>query len=375
MARGHRRMARFPSPLPHAGRHPRKVPIKGEIQVKANYVSAIALAAAIGFGTSASAQERDTIQIAGSSTVLPFASIVAEEFGNTFPEFNTPVVGSGGTGGGLRQFCQGIDMNTIDIANASRGIKSSEVENCNKNGVQQIIQVKVGYDGIVFASSASGGKFALQPAQIFQAIAAKVPQDGKLVDNPNTKWSQIDSSLPDQEITLVIPGSNHGTREVFEEKVIVPGCESFDAIKALGEEGEKACLSFRQDGRVIEIAGDYTETLARLEAQPAAVGVFGLSFYDQNRDRLQVATVDGVTPSLETVASGEYPVSRPLFFYMKGEHIGKVPGMEEYAQFFLNEQVSGMGSPLEAAGLIPLPAEEREAQLAIVENKTVVEVQ
>ncbi|MDQ0316789.1 substrate-binding domain-containing protein [Amorphus orientalis] len=341
--------------------------------MKANYVSAIALAAAVGFGASASAQERDTIQIAGSSTVLPFASIVAEEFGNTFPEFNTPVVGSGGSGGGLRQFCQGIDMNTIDIANASRPIKAGEIESCNANGVQQIVEVKIGYDGIVFASNADTGSFELTPAQIYQAIAAKVPQDGELVDNPYSKWSEIDSSLPDQEITLVIPGTNHGTREVFEEKVVLEGCETFDVIKSMdGDAAEEACLGFRQGGRVIEIAGDYTETLARLEAQPAAVGVFGLSFYDQNRDRLQVATVNGVTPSLETVASGEYPVSRPLFFYIKGEHVGNVPGLEEYAQFFLNEQVSGMGSPLEQAGLIPLSAEERENQLANVENKTVV---
>lgn len=338
--------------------------------MKAKIVSAIALAATVGFGTAATAQQRDTIQIAGSSTVLPFASVVAEEFGNTFPEFKTPVVGSGGSGGGLRQFCQGVDMNTIDIANASRAIKDKEIEACNAAGVKDIIQVKIGYDGIVFASSANGAAFALKPAEIFQAIAAKVPQDGKMVDNPYTNWNQIDPALPDQEITLVIPGTNHGTREVFEEKVIIPGCESFEAIKALGkEEAEKACVSLRQGGRVIEISGDYTETLARLDAQPAAVGVFGLSFYEQNRDRLQVATVDGVSPSLDTVASGEYPVSRPLFFYIKGEHIGKVPGLEEYAQFFLSEQVSGMGSPLEQAGLIPLSAEERETQLANVENK------
>jgi len=341
--------------------------------VKAKFVSAIALAATVGFGTAATAQQRDTIQIAGSSTVLPFASVVAEEFGNTFPEFKTPVVGSGGSGGGLRQFCQGVDMNTIDIANASRPIKSKEIDSCNAAGVKDIVEVKIGYDGIVFASSASGASFALEPAYVFQAIAAQVPQDGKMVDNPYTKWSEIDPSLPDQDITLVIPGSNHGTREVFEEKVIIPGCESFEAIKALGEEAaEKACVSFRQGGRVIEISGDYTETLARLEAQPAAVGVFGLSFYEQNRDRLQVATVDGISPSLDTVASGEYPVSRPLFFYIKGEHIGKVPGLEEYAQFFLSEQVSGMGSPLEQAGLIPLSAEERETQLANVENKVSV---
>ncbi|MBJ3776848.1 substrate-binding domain-containing protein [Acuticoccus sp. 2012] len=322
--------------------------------------------------TNASAQSRDTIQIAGSSTVLPFASVVAEEFGNTFPEYKTPVVGSGGSSGGLRQFCQGVGENTIDIANASRPIRAKEITACAEAGVNTIIEVRVGYDGIVFASDASTGHFELTPAQIFEAIAAKVPQDGELVDNPYTNWNEIDGSLPDQEITLVIPGTNHGTREVFEEKVVLPGCESFDEIEALGDAAEETCLSFRQDGRVIEVAGDYTETLGRLDAQPNAVGVFGLSFYDQNRDRLQVATIDGIEPSLETIASGEYPVSRPLFFYVKGEHMGVIPGLEDYAMYFVSDQVSGAGSQLEAMGLIPLSDDERAAQMEKIQAKTPV---
>ncbi len=339
-----------------------------------NIASVAALAAAgVLAASAASAQSRDTIQIAGSSTVLPFASIVAEEFGNAFPEFKTPVVGSGGSSGGLRQFCQGVGENTIDIANASRAIRDGEIQACADAGVKSIIEVRVGYDGIVFASDASTNAFALEPAQIYQALAAKVPVDGELVDNTYTNWSEIDSSLPDQEITLVIPGTNHGTREVFEEKVVLPGCESFEVIEAMEEDArEAACLGFRQDGRVIEVAGDYTETLGRLDAQPAAIGVFGLSFYDQNRDRLQVATVDGIEPTMETIATGEYPVSRPLFFYVKGEHIGVIPGLEEYAMYFVSEQVSGAGSQLEAAGLIPLPADERQAQMDKISNKTSV---
>lgn len=325
----------------------------------------VALASGLAVGFSTAAMARDTLQIAGSSTVLPFASIVAEEFGNSFAQFDTPVVGSGGSGGGLRQFCQGVGETTIDIANSSRAIRSGELENCQANGVNEVLEVRFGYDGIVFASRIDRDAFDLTPAHVFAAAAQQVRVDGELVDNPYTRWSEIDADLPDQEIVLVIPASNHGTREVFEEKVLHPGCESYDI------EGD-ACDALRGDGRIIEIAGDYTETLARLDAQADAVGVFGLSFYDQNRDRLQVATVDGVTPTLETIGSGEYPVSRPLFFYVKGEHLDVIPGLAEYTEFFLNEMVSGFGSPLEDAGLIPLDDEERAEALAQFQARTLV---
>ncbi|MCE8032395.1 phosphonate ABC transporter substrate-binding protein [Billgrantia tianxiuensis] len=326
----------------------------------------MAIAASLAVGFSTAAQARDTIQIAGSSTVLPFASIVAEEFGASFPQFNTPVVGSGGSSGGLRQFCQGVGENTIDIANSSRAIRSGEIESCNASGVNDILEVMFGYDGIVFASRIDRGEFALTPQHVFAAAAAQIPQDGQLVDNPYTRWSEIDSDLPDQEIVLVIPASNHGTREVFEEKVLHAGCDSYAEI-----DGD-ACNSLRGDGRIIEIAGDYTETLARLDAQAEAVGVFGLSFYDQNRDRLQVATVDGVTPSLETIGSGEYPVSRPLYFYVKGEHLDMVPGLAEYTEFFLSDAISGYGSPLEDAGLIPMDDDERAQALEQFQARTAV---
>ncbi|GHC76643.1 substrate-binding domain-containing protein [Limoniibacter endophyticus] len=313
--------------------------------------TAVVLAASAGLSF---AQSRDTIQIAGSSTVLPFASIVAEEFNGAFPEFKAPVVASGGTGGGLKQFCSGVGENTIDIANASRPIKDSETEACEKAGVTDIREIQFGFDGIVFASSASKADFALTPEQIFKATAAQVPVDGKLAANPYKNWSEIDSSLPDQPIALAIPASNHGTREVFEERVMHPGCE---AAELPADAGEDACTAVRQDV-VVEIAGDYTETLARLNANADTVGVFGLSFYDQNRDKLKVATIDGVTPSAETVAGGEYPVSRPLFFYVKGQHIGQIPGLEEYVEFFLSEQMAGAGGALENAGLIAQPAEK-----------------
>lgn len=319
-------------------------------------------AVAVVFAGHAFAQSRDTIQIAGSSTVLPFASIVAEEFGNAFPDFKAPVVGSGGTGGGLKQFCEGVGENTVDIANASRQIKAEEVATCNQNGVKQILEVKFGFDGIVFAASASQGDFALQPVHVYKAIAAEVPVDGKLVANPYKTWDEVDPSLPKQEINVAIPGSNHGTREVFQEKVIAAGCKEAALPEMDKEALKKACETFRQDV-VVEIAGDYTETLARLQANPATVGVFGLSFYDQNKDKLKVATVAGVTPSLDTVASGEYPVSRPLFFYVKGEHLGAIPGLAEYTEFFLSDQMTGSGGTLEGAGLIPQPDADRAAVL------------
>lgn len=322
----------------------------------------IALAA---FGPAAAfAQSRDTIQIAGSSTVLPFASIVAEEFGAVFPEFKTPVVGSGGTGGGLKKFCEGVGDNTIDIANASRPIKDSERDACTANGVTDIREIQFGFDGIVFASSASGSDFALSPVHVFKALAAKVPVDGKLVDNPYTSWNEIDPALPNQPIALAIPGSNHGTREVFQEKVVTPGAKAAGLPEGLSTEELTAIeTTFRQDV-VVEIAGDYTETLARLTSNPNTIGVFGLSFYEQNKDTLKVATIDGVTPSLETVAAGEYPVSRPLYFYVKGQHIGAVPGLVEYTEYFLSDAVSGEGGILEAAGLIPQPAEKTAEVLA-----------
>ncbi len=334
----------------------------------------LALAVAAASAVSAPAMARDTIQIAGSSTVLPFASIVAEQFGRSFPQFKVPVVGSGGSSGGLRQFCQGVGANTIDIANSSRPIRPAEIEACAKNGVNKIIEVKIGYDGIVFASRRDGGKFALEPKHVFLAQAKEVPQGGKMVANPYTRWAQIDASLPDQEIVLVIPGSNHGTREVYEEKMVIPGCESLPEVKAMTDKKaqEGFCKAMRTDGRVIEVAGDYTETLARLDAQRTALGVFGLSFYDQNRDRLQVATVSGVTPSDQTIESGQYPVSRPLFFYIKDAHVGVIPGLLEYAQYFLSPQVSGKNSPLDKAGLIALGAKERNEIIANVKARKTV---
>jgi phosphate transport system substrate-binding protein len=337
-----------------------------------------ASAAALTLGLTAGfAAARDQIQVAGSSTVLPYAKIVAEQFGETFSNFKTPVVESGGSGAGIKEFCKGAGEDTIDIANSSRAMKDTEIKSCQDAGVKEIQEVKFGYDGIVFATAASGPDFALTAEDVYKALAAKIVVDGKLVDNPNTKWNQVNSALPDWDIAAFIPGEKHGTREVFEEKLLIAGCKKLGGVEAAKAGGldekaaDAACKAVRKDGKAVDIDGDYTETLARIDSNKQGVGVFGLSFYENNADKLKVATVGGVTPSVETVASGEYPVSRPLFFYVKKAHLGVVPGLKEYVEFFLDDQMIGPDGPLAEYGLVPAPDAEREAQRATFgEGKT-----
>jgi len=317
-------------------------------------VSAIALAAA-----ASAADARDQIQIAGSSTVLPYATIVAEAFGENF-DFPTPVVEGGGSGAGRKKLCEGVGENTIDIANSSSRIKQSDIDLCASNGVNEIMEVRIGYDGIVFASDVDGAEFAFTPADWYNALAAEVVKDGALVANPNKIWADVNPALPAQNILAFIPGTKHGTREVFDVKVLEAGCKASGAEEALvaakGEEdGKKGCLALRTDGTSVDIDGDYTETLARLDANKNAIGVFGLSFYQNNTDKLRVATMDGVTPSVETIASGDYPVSRPLFFYVKKAHLGVIPGLKEYIEFFVSDDMAGPDGPLAAYGLVSDP--------------------
>lgn len=337
------------------------------------FIASLALGTALALTGQAAAQSNEQVQVAGSSTVLPYAQIVAENFGEVFPDFPTPIVESGGSSAGLKQFCQGVGPDTIDIANASRAIRPAELKACADAGVTDVQEVRFGYDGIVFASDAAGPDFALTPEAVFKAMAAKIVQDGKVVDNPYSNWSEIDASLPDQKITAFIPASNHGTREVFEEKVLAAGCEASGAIEAFTASGmdedaaEDQCLQIRNDNTVSEISGDYTETLSRIDADKQAIGVFGLAFYEQNQDKLKVATINDIVPSADAIASGEYPVSRPLYFYVKKAHIGVVPGLSEYVQFFLSDQMTGPDSPLVEYGLVPAPEAEREEQRSTFE--------
>lgn len=317
-------------------------------------VSALAMAAA-----ASAADARDQVQIAGSSTVLPYATIVAEAFGENF-EFPTPVVEGGGSGAGRKKLCEGVGENTIDIANSSSRIKQSDIDLCAQNGVNEIMEVRIGYDGIVFASDVNGAEFAFTPADWYNALAAEVVKDGALVANPNKTWADVNSALPAQDILAFIPGTKHGTREVFDVKVLEAGCKASGAEDALvaakGEEdGKKACLALRTDGVSVDIDGDYTETLARLEANRNAIGVFGLSFYQNNTDKLRVATMDGVVPSTESIASGDYPVSRPLYFYVKKAHLGVIPGLQEYIDFFVSDDMAGPDGPLADYGLVSDP--------------------
>ncbi|MCS4243832.1 phosphate transport system substrate-binding protein [Rhizobium sp. BIGb0125] len=327
-------------------------------------LTAAALVASVAFAGAAAA--RDQVQIAGSSTVLPYAKIVSETFSETFPAFKAPVVESGGTGGGLKAFCSGVGEGTIDVANASRAIKGEELEACKAAGVTEVQEVKIGYDGIVFAMDSSNPDVKFEPKDIYLALAAEIVQDGKLVANPYKKWSEINKELPDVAIAAYIPGSKHGTREVFEEKIMAEGCKeagATDAIKGLVADAKQAaakCVAVRKDGASVDIDGDYTETLARIDANKTGLGVFGLAFYENNADRLKVATISGVVPSTETIASGKYPVSRPLFFYVKKAHLGVIPGLKEYVEFFTSEEMIGPDSPLAAYGLVAAPDAERD---------------
>ncbi len=321
----------------------------------------LSVLAAITALAASAADARDNVQVAGSSTVLPYASIVAEAFGENF-DFRTPVVESGGSSAGLKRFCEGVGEGTIDIANASRAMRPKELAACRANGVSDIIEVRIGYDGIVFASQFSGPNFtAFTPGEWYDALAQKVLVDGALVANPYIRWSEVNPDLPNVEITAFVPGTKHGTREVFEEKVLLKGCEDTGAMAAMIATGmdedtaEDACLDVRTDGRSVDIDGDYTETLARLASNPAGVGVFGLAFYENNTDKLKLATMGGVAPSVDSIASGAYPVSRPLFFYIKKAHIGVIPGLKEFAEFFVADDVAGADGPLADYGLVPDP--------------------
>lgn len=319
--------------------------------------SALAIAAV----STTAAMARDQIQIAGSSTVLPYATIVAEAFGENF-DFPTPVVEGGGSGAGRKKMCEGVGENTIDIANSSSRIKQSDIDLCNTNGVNEIIEVRIGYDGIVFASDIAGPDFAFTPAHWFNALAAEVVKDGQIVANPNKTWADVDGALPAQGILAFIPGTKHGTREVFDEKVILAGCEETGAYEAFktaanGDEdaAEEKCMALRTDGLSVDIDGDYTETLSRIDANKQAIGVFGLSFYQNNTDKLKVATMSGVVPTVESIAAGDYPVSRPLFFYVKKAHLGVIPGLQEFIDFFVSDDMAGPEGPLAAYGLVSDP--------------------
>jgi phosphate transport system substrate-binding protein len=315
-------------------------------------------------GTAAPAHAREQIRIVGSSTVFPFSTAVAENFGKS-TSFKTPVVESTGTGGGMKLFCAGIGDNTPDIANASRRIKTSEFETCAKNGIG-IVEVKIGFDGIVLANAKTSARFDLSTREIFLALAKQVPDaNGALIDNPYRTWRDIDPALPASKIEVLGPPPTSGTRDAFVELAMEGGAKTFDSLKAL-KKSDKAAFkaiahALREDGAYIETGENDNLIVQKLEANPNAVGIFGFSFLDQNEDRLQGAIVDGIEPTFENIAGGAYGISRSLYFYVKQQHVGRVPGIEAFIAEFTDERAWGDDGYLVDKGLIPLPAADRKA--------------
>ncbi len=310
------------------------------------------------------AQARDQIRIVGSSTVYPFASYVVEEFGVT-TKYPTPVIESTGSGGGLKLFSEGVGERTPDISNASRRMKVSEFERCQENGVEDIHEVLIGYDGISLCENVDNPELNLTREEVLLAVAAEVPQDGQLVENPYTYWDEINSSLPHREITIYGPPTTSGTRDAFEELVMEAASEN---MPEYGGEYSK----IRDDGVYVPAGENDNLIVQRLTKDTKALGIFGYSFLDNNRDKIQAVSIDGVDPEADTISSGEYPVARSLFFYVKLAHLDVIPGLEEYVDLFLAEKMIGdMGYLLEE-GLIPLPQEDREATRAAWEARTML---
>ena len=332
-----------------------------------------AIVCALGVAGTAHA-ERDYIQIVGSSTVYPFATVVAETFGKT-SDFKTPIIESTGSGGGMKLFCAGVGEAHPDVTNASRRIKSSEFEGCQANGVTDIIEVKVGYDGIVLGNSNDAEQLSLSRQDIFLALAKDVPNpDGSetLVPNPYMTWAEVNADLPAIKIEVLGPPPTSGTRDAFAELALEGGCKSFDFIKAMKKADKNAykaaCHSVREDGAYIEAGENDNLIVQKLRENPKALGVFGFSFLDQNSDLIQGSLIDGVGPEFEAIADGSYPVSRPLYMYAKKAHIGVIPGIQEFLNAFTDEAAWGEEGYLTDKGLIPMPDEERAQFRAAVEG-------
>ncbi|AXS83509.1 phosphate ABC transporter substrate-binding protein [Marinobacter sp. Arc7-DN-1] len=317
-------------------------------------LATVALAGSVA-ALSAPAMARDTISIVGSSTVYPFATVVAERFG-TKTDFSTPKLESTGSGGGMKLFCQGIGTQHPDITNASRRMKTSEFELCQKNGVKDITEFRIGSDGIVIASSRNAENLDITLEQLFLALGSKVPVDGKWVANPNKNWSDVDSSLPNKPIRVMGPPPTSGTRDSFNELALAAGCDALPEAKSLGkDEHSSICESVREDGAFIEAGENDNLIVQKLIGDTAMYGVFGYSFLEENSDRLQAATLNGMVPTAEAIAADEYPVARSLFFYVKKAHIGVVPGIKEYVDEFVSNAAMGQNGYLKDVGLIVPP--------------------
>jgi phosphate transport system substrate-binding protein len=331
--------------------------------VKKTVVIAAALIFAATAGTVYAASARDYISIVGSSTVYPFSTVVAEQFGKT-SGFKTPKIESTGTGGGFKLFCAGVGVEHPDISNASRAIKKSEYETCQSNGVKEIIEVKIGYDGIVIANAKTAPALKLTRKDIFLALAKNVPDPSgaeKLVPNPYMTWQDVNAALPADKIEVLGPPPTSGTRDAFLELVMEEAANEFAFIKAMDKDAYKAAAhTIREDGAYVEAGENDNLIVQKLQANPKALGIFGFSFLDQNTDVIQGSYIDGVQPTFEAIADGSYPVSRPLFFYVKKAHVGVIPGIQEFLNEFTAESTWGADGYLSDKGLIPMPDKERQ---------------
>ncbi len=345
------------------------------IHRKAN---ALATAAGLGLALSVSAfaqAGRDYVYVVGSSTVYPFATVVAERFGRS-SEFKTPKIESTGSGGGLKLFCDGVGVDYPDVANSSRAIKASEVETCAANGVTEIIEVKIGYDGIVFANAVGADTMTLSRADIFLALAKEVPGEakGELIENPYKTWADVNPDLPAVKIEVLGPPPTSGTRDAFVELAMEGGCKATPWIAELKNSDKNRykaiCHTIREDGVFVEAGENDNLIVQKLQANPDAFGIFGFSFLDQNMEKVKGSLVDGIAPTFDAIADGGYPVSRPLFFYAKKAHVDVIPGLRGYLREFTSERAWGEEGYLSDRGLIPMPDEERRAVVAAVRDLT-----
>ncbi|MCA1944357.1 MAG: PstS family phosphate ABC transporter substrate-binding protein [Desulfovibrio sp.] len=302
---------------------------------------------------------RDQIRIVGSSTVFPFSSFVAEELGKT-TSFRTPVVESTGSGGGFKLFSAGVGTETPDITNSSRRIKKSELETCYANGMTSVVEARIGFDGIAIAQNGKNPDFKVSLEQLFLAVAEKVPSKGTLVPNPFKNWKEIDPTLPDRIILIYGPPATSGTRDAFVELVMHKAVKSFPEYEQVLGKDAKDYSAIRQDQAYVPSGENDNLIVQKLVQDKNAFGIFGYSFLEENKDRLKGAVVNGVKPEPKTVSSGEYPISRSLFFYIKADHIGKVPGLKEYVDLFMSEKMIGSRGLLRRIGLIPLPKDQLE---------------
>ena len=322
---------------------------------------------------------RDQIRIVGSSTVYPFTTAVAEQFGKS-TGMKTPVVESTGTGGGLKLFCASVGEDSPDFANASRTIKKAEFEDCVKNGVTDIVQIEVGFDGLSVAQSKAAKPLALTKQQLFLALAKMVPdKDGKLIANPNKTWKDVDPSLPDVKIEVLGPPPTSGTRDSFAELAIEAGALTIPAMADLKKADSKAFdavwKTMREDGAFVEAGENDNLIVQKLVANPNALGVFGFSFVEQNANAITDIPIDGVEAKYETIADGTYKMSRPLFIYVKKQHIGQVPGMAEFIAEYVSDKAIGQDGYLADKGLVTLPGAEADKTRAVAKDMTVLKAE